>query len=198
LYWIKAAVQQYPDAVCKMIMVQAQAAQVRLVQDEANQIEFTHTLLANTISKLITGDAAVKTITQPFDSFGGRIKETDEHFYLRVSERLRHKQRAITIWDYEHIILEQFPQVSKVRCINHAGFYKDISNTDIFCENYPGHVTIITIPDFRNKSGIDPLKPFTPVGLINNIDGYLHKIISPFVNFMSRIRNSKKYNWSLM
>ena len=181
LYWIKAAVQQFPDAVCKMILVQAQAAQVMLVQDEEKQLEFSHTLPANTISKLITGDSAVKSITQPFDSFGGRPKETDEHFYLRVSERLRHKQRAITIWDYEHIILEKFPQISKVRCINHAGFYKDINNTDIFCENYPGHVTIITIPDFRNKTGINPLKPYTPVGLINNIDIYLNKIISPFV-----------------
>ena len=188
LYWIKAAVQQFPDAVCKLIVVQAQAAQVKLVQDEEKQIEFSQFLPAASISKLAVGDPAVKTITQSFDSFGGRPKETDEHFYVRVSERLRHKQRAITIWDYEHIILEKFPQISKVRCINHAGFYKDLATgTDIFCENYPGHVTVITIPDFRNKSGIDPLRPYTPVGLLNNIDSYLRTIISPFVKLHVKV-----------
>lgn len=181
LYWIKTAVKQNPDAVCKTILIQSQAAEVALLQDESKRIEFSHTLPAGTISKLITSEAAIKSIAQPFNSFGGRTREIDEHFYVRVSERLRHKQRAITIWDYEHIVLEQFPQISKVRCINHAGFYKGADDTEVFCENYPGHVTIITIPDFRNKSGINPLKPYTAIGTLVNIDQYLHKVISPFV-----------------
>lgn len=179
LYWVKAAVKQNPDAVCKLILVQAGAAAATLLQEDG--IAFTQTLLANTVSKLLVADASIKTISQPFDSFGGRTKESDTHFYVRVSERLRHKQRAITVWDYEHIILEQFPQISKVRCINDAGFYKGPSNTDVFCENYPGHVTIITIPDFRNRSGIDSLKPYTPIGVLNKIYDYLKTITSPFV-----------------
>jgi hypothetical protein len=182
LHWIKAAVRQYPDAVCKMILVQAQAAQAELVQDELKGIEFRQTLAANSISKFIISDAAVKSLSQPFDSNGGRSKETDEHFYARVSERLRHKQRAITIWDYEHIILEQFPSIFKVKCINHAGFYTSHDNEDVFCENYPGHVTVITIPDFKNKSGINLLRPYTPAGTIRQIDKYLRNLISPFVN----------------
>ncbi|POY37289.1 hypothetical protein C3K47_05860 [Solitalea longa] len=181
LYWIKAAVKQNPDAVCKLITVQAQAARVTLVQDEATGIEFTQTLPATTISKPAATIVEVKSISQPFESFNGRANETDEHFYLRVSERLRHKQRGITVWDYEHIILEQFPQISKARCINHAGFYPAGDGSEIFCENYPGHVTIITIPDFRNKTGIDPLKPYTPIGTLVNIDAFLRTIISPFV-----------------
>lgn len=181
LYWIRIAAKQNPDAVCKLMMVQAQAAQVTLVQDETKQIEFSQTLRAGTISKLVVSESAIKSIVQPFDSFGGRTRESDEHFYTRVSERLRHKQRAITIWDYEHIILEQFPQISKVKCINHAGFYTETDNSEVFCENFPGHVTIITIPDFRNKSGINPLKPYTPIGTLVNMDAYLHKLISPFV-----------------
>ena len=187
LYWVKAAVTLNADAVCKMILVQAQAAEVVLVQDETKQIEFSNTLAAGKISKLVTTAAEIKSITQPFDSSGGRIRETDEHFYTRVSERLRHKQKAITIWDYEHIILEQFPQINKVRCINHAGFYTGKDGREIFCENYPGHVTIITIPDFRNRSGINPLRPSTPIGLINNIDSYLRTIISPFVKLHVKV-----------
>ena len=180
LQWIKATVSQNCDAVCKMILVSAQAGMVTLVQDEIKQIEFHSTLAAGRISKFVMGDSLVKTITQPFDSFNGRTRETDEHFYLRVSERLRHKQRAITIWDYEHIILEEFPAIFKVKSINHSGFYPK-GNGEMFCENYPGHVTVVTIPDQQDKSNINPLRPYTPIGLLQDINDYLVKIISPFV-----------------
>jgi hypothetical protein len=163
-----------------MISIQAQAAQVKLLQDETKEIEFREARPASSISKLVVAEAAIKKITQPFDSFNGRTRETDDHFYLRVSERLRHKQRAITIWDYEHIILEQFPEIFKVRCINHSGFYFK-GDEEVFCENYTGHVTIITIPVQLNKTNINPLRPYTPIGLLQNINDHLVTIVSPFV-----------------
>ena len=178
-HWIKAVVEKDIDAVCNLILIQAQAASVELVQDEAAQIEFRQKTATKTISKLIENIPAVKTITQPFDSFNGRTRESDEHYYVRVSERLRHKQRAITIWDYEHILLEQFPQLYKVKCLNHSGFYDD-KGTNVFCENLPGHVTIVPIPDLKNNTHANLLKPHTPIGLINSINEYLKKITSPF------------------
>ena len=181
LHWIKVAAHPHTDAVCKMILIQAQAARVQLVQDDSNQIEFRQILPASTISKLVVSDGAIKKIEQPFDSFDGRLRETDDHFYVRVSERLRHKQRAITIWDYEHIILEKYQKIFKVKCINHAGFYTK-NGTEIFCENYPGHVSIVTIPDLKHNTNINPLRPYTPVGLLKQIENYLKTITSPFVN----------------
>ncbi len=180
LHWIKTAVKQNTDAVCKMILIQAQAARVELVQDAAKEIEFRQTLPAGTVSKLVISDSSVKKITQPFDSFGGRRRESDDQFYVRVSERLRHKQRAITIWDYEHIILEEFPTIYEVKCLNHAGFYSE-NNEDVFCENFPGHVTVVTIPNYRDKTNMNPLRPYTPIGLLTNINDYLKTITSPFV-----------------
>jgi len=100
---------------------------------------------------------------------------------VRVSERLRHKQKAITIWDYEHIVLEKFQKIFKVKCINHAGFYSR-NGEELFCENYPGHVSVITIPDLNQATSINPLRPYTPIGLLNQIDKYLKTITSPFVN----------------
>lgn len=181
LHWIKVAAHPHTDAVCKMILIRAQAARVQLLQDEGNQIEFRQVLPASTISKLVVSDGAVKKIEQPFDSFDGRLRETDDHFYVRVSERLRHKQRAITIWDYEHIILEKYQKIFKVKCLNHSGFYTK-NATEIFCENFPGHVSIITIPDLKHNTNINPLRPYTPVGLLKQIENYLKTITSPFVN----------------
>ena len=186
LAWIKVTAHPFADAVCKMILIQAQAAMVQLLQDDTKSIEFRQLLPANTISKLVVSDSAIKKIQQPFDSFDGRIRETDDHFYVRVSERLRHKQRAITIWDYEHIVLEKFQKIFKVKCINDAGFYTE-QGVDVFCENYPGHVTVVTIPDQSNNTNVNPLRPCTPIGLLNNINDYLKTITSPFVKLHVKI-----------
>lgn len=180
LWWLKAGVKQYTDAVCKLIAVQAQAARVQLVQDSDKGIEFRQPLAASSISKLLASDSSIKSISQPFDSFDGRIRESDDQFYIRVSERLRHKQRAITMWDYEHIILEKFQKIFKVKCINHAGFYMD-GGAEVFCENYAGHVSVITIPNLNNNTNYNPLRPYTPIGLLTNINDYLKTITSPFV-----------------
>jgi hypothetical protein len=69
----------------------------------------------------------------PYPSFGGRVTEDNAEFYNRVSERLRHKDRAITIFDYERLVLESFPDIYRVKCIDH---------TDEGCELAPGHVLV--------------------------------------------------------
>jgi len=171
--WLRAAVHDKTDAVCKLLSVAAQAAVVTFKNNE-NAGDFLNAMLkASSISKLKIPQSAIKKITQPYSSFGGRALESSDAFYVRVSERLRHKARAITIWDYEHLILEAFPQVHKVKCLNHT-----ISKDGDYNEVMPGHVTIITIPDLKQRNDINPLKPFTSQATIKSIDAYLRKKIS--------------------
>jgi hypothetical protein len=171
--WIKASVAEKTDAICKLISVDAQAAVV-VFQDQGNAAGFlSNALPASTISKLKQPQSAIKKIGQPYSSFGGRVLESNEAFYVRVSERLRHKARAITIWDYEHLILEAFPQIHKVKCLNHTKSVDTVYN-----EVLPGHVTIITIPDLQQRNDINPLKPYTSQAVLKAIDAFLRKRIS--------------------
>lgn len=182
LSWIKAAVKTDTDAVCNLISIQAQAVKATLQVNVAKGVYFKQVLPANTISKLLVADAAIKKITQPYESFGGRVKEASDQFYTRVSERLRHKQRAIAAWDYEKIVLEQFPSIYKAKCINHMGLIPaKIAGTTKYSETAPGYVTLVTIPDLRNHAFRNPLKPYTSIGLLTNIRDYLAKLTSPFV-----------------
>lgn len=179
--WLRAAISEAAEAVCKLLSVDAQAA-VATFSDNKNAEDFLNSpLAAGTISRLKTPDAAVKKISQPYSSFGGRQNESSDHFYFRVSERLRHKSRAITIWDYEHMVLEAFPEIYKVKCLNHTqiedGFYNEVK---------PGHVSIITIPTLQNSNDADPLKPYTQQSVLTNIKNYLKKKISCFVNLHVR------------
>jgi hypothetical protein len=182
LSWIKAVVTNDSDAVCKLIAVQAQAIKATLHVDKAKGSWFKKTLPANAISKMVVAEAAIKKVAQPYESFEGRVPESIDQFYTRVSERLRHKQRAITAFDYERIVLEQFPAIYKAKCINHTGLIPGkVANTTKYSETVPGHVTVVTIPDLRNQTFKNPLKPYTSIGLHTNIKDYLSKITSAFV-----------------
>ncbi len=98
--------------------------------------------------------------------------ESEDAFSTRVSERLRHKNRCITAWDYERIILEAFPGVHKVKCIPHAN---TVTVTRENCWLAPGNVLIVVIPDLKNKNARDPFQPKVDADLISRITAYVQE-----------------------
>jgi len=44
-----------------------------------------------------------------------------------------------------------------------------------------GHVTIVTLPNQQFQKAIDPLKPYTSLGVLEEIEAYLKKRVSCFV-----------------
>ena len=172
LHWLKASVENNSRGITKLIAVKPQAIDVSFRNQKNDLSHLASALPAETISKLKKRDTAIKKISQPFASFGGQLPERDEAFYIRVSERLRHKGRAITIFDYERLVLEQFPAIYKVKCINHTQKGNEFS---------PGHVRLIVVPDLRNKNAIDPLRPRTTVNTLKEIGRYISRLSSDFV-----------------
>jgi hypothetical protein len=165
-------------AVCRLIAVDAQAAVVTF-SNNGNAADFLNLpLAAGTISKLKTTAPSIKKITQPYASFGGRPAEETPHYYMRVSERLRHKDRAITIWDYEHLILEAFPELHRVECLSHTSYEQLDNGTKRYNEVAPGHVTIITIPLLENINTVNPLRPYTSESTLAKIDAFVRERIS--------------------
>ncbi len=177
LVWVKVVATSNPDAICKIISITTNAAEAKLVQDIPNNIQFSGNIAANTISKLAVADGTVKQVTQPYPSFGGKLPENTARFDQRISERLRHKNRAVTAWDYERLVLQNFQQIHKVKCINHT----NLSSKE-YCELKPGHVLVVTIPDLSNLPGANKYLPFTDVGLLNDILVFLKPHTSPFVD----------------
>ncbi len=182
LHWIRLSVASDADALNDLLSIDAQAASTTFT-DQDNDPAFVATPLpAATISKLAISDAAVKKIVQPYESFGGRGEESDDAFYVRVSERLRHKDRASTMWDYERLVLEAFPSVYKVKCINHTELRRDLDNV-ILADNElkPGHVLVVPVPYVSADGPIDPLRPYADKKTLVAIDDYLRARMSPFV-----------------
>lgn len=182
MHWLRAAVATGSDAVCRLRRVAAQALKATFT-DKGNDPAFpSKALESGTISKLDQPDAAVKKITQPFATFGGRGREEPRAFYTRVSERLRHKDRAIALWDYERLILGAFPQIYKAKCLNHMEYEPN----KIYRELAPGHVTVVTIPNQQFHNLRDPFRPYTSLGLLDEIKDFLSKRLSCFVTLHVR------------
>ena len=166
------------DSVGKCTLVAAQAAEA-VFTDNGNELShLDNHLPVGTITKLPSGPAGIKKVVQPLASFGGRPVETANDFYTRVSERLRHKNRAVNIWDYERLVLQQFPEVYKVKCLNHTSLS---SATQEGHELDPGYVTIIPLPSVRNKMLYDVLKPRLPVNTLREVENYVRGLASMHV-----------------
>jgi len=166
LIWLRASVAQNVTAVSQLIDVAANAVEVEFTDQENDPAHLDTALAASSITKLKNSLSAVKTVTQPYASFDGSAEETDDTFYIRVSERLRHKNRCITPWDYERTILEAYPSVHKVKCIPHAREGSWLA---------PRYVMIIVVPDLTNQNAIDPLQPKVDADTISSITEFVQE-----------------------
>ncbi len=178
-YWIKASVKSRSPAICRIIAVHTQAARVTFADANNDPNHLATPLESGTIAKLAVPTAAIKKIEQPYNSFGGKVKEQPSHFYTRISEHLRHKGRAVTIFDYERLVLEKFPEIYKVRCINHGRVGKEGQQ---FQELVPGTLTLVVIPKLSPDRISQELEPKVNINLRDKIQEYLLTLSSPWAD----------------
>lgn len=121
----------------------------------------------NTITKAVHSVIGVKAFSQPYDGNPGKRAEDDVQFRRRVAERLRHKGRVWSTWDYETLVLEQCPDITYVKCLPAC----QPDGTAL-----PGHVTIIIIP----QAADDPLRPAPRIRMVNDVTTLLKSVCSGF------------------
>ena len=197
LHWIKASIAQNSKAVSETTGIHPQAIRVTFTNDEANdKLRLSDPLAAGSISKLNVADANVKSIQQPYDTFDGSIPEIEQQFYVRVSEQLRHKGRAIQKFDYERLTLQAFPQLFKAKCINHS-FALDAHLYKNDFPYAPGYIILAVIPDLYKLKAGNSFEPKVPVSIIEKIEMYIRKRTSPFVRFRAMNPRYEKINFCL-
>jgi len=129
-------------------------------------------LPAHSINSSVEVLPGIGEIDQPIASFGGRPAEIYRMFEIRQGERLRHKQRAIQVWDYERLVLQQFPMIWKV---------KALSAHNTLTGNKPGEVLLVVVIGEDGANGQDVTTPMASNELIRNIQSYISKHSSTFL-----------------
>lgn len=166
LHWLRATTDKNPTGVCKLISFKTQAATAVMCDISDKRLDLMNPLPENTISKLEIANSSIKSVKQPYPSYDGKNRESSEHFNRRISERLRHKQRTISLWDYEHMTLEAFSSIYKVKCLPHTNGYSLTS---------PGELTVVVIPELRKQIDLNKLQPKVSAVVREKIKLYLDR-----------------------
>lgn len=117
LFWIRAsAVQQHGfSGRVKAILINGFQAS-RVIDAQGSQ--YVGALESSKIKGFASTRKGIESVWQLFPSFGGNQAETYEGYYMRVSERLRHKNRPVQIRDIVQLILKAFPQILIAKLFN--------------------------------------------------------------------------------
>jgi hypothetical protein len=206
LHWLCASVTDNPDRFPHLMGITAQATTATFIDQENHPSHYDTPLKHGSIARLKNQVDSVKGVSQPYESFGGRPADKGIAFYMEASERIRHKGRAVTIWDYEHLVLSQFSDVFKVKAL-------PTSDPDCICRKHdkpslcenaeqhknhakqcgeqiaPRNVMVVPIPDFRYRVGGNRLQPKNSNRVLLEIQRYLSRRTSPFVKV--HVKNPK-------
>ncbi|MEM7104654.1 MAG: baseplate J/gp47 family protein [Bacteroidota bacterium] len=174
LHWLRISVKGDVEMLSKTFDVYTQAVSATW-EDRGNEDHIGKVLPAYSVINLVDMIPEIRTVTQPHASYGGKVKEEQKSFYTRISERLRHKQRSITSWDYERLVLERFPEIYQVKCVPHSGNEEFVDY---------GTVLIVVVPRIDHASGY--FEPKVNYNTLQAIKEYLQVFSSPFVNIEVR------------
>jgi hypothetical protein len=122
LFWIRVSTKSSPEHYPKIKGIYFNAVEVTCISEDNNVIG--QVIPMGSISKFVGKQPNVKSISQPQDSYGGKAPEDQSNVYVRISERLRHKNRALSIWDFERIVLDRYNDISVAKCVNQDANFK--------------------------------------------------------------------------
>lgn len=175
LYWLRVSCETDLEKFCSLYSVHPHAAQVWRRIDQAAPAGAPAVIAAATIRRPRSAIAGLGRITQMIDSFGGRLTEDRIQLRRRSAERLKHKGRAITADDYERLILEQFPEIDRVKCFPNLSL--SLSGDGGVC---PGHVLIVGLPPFAAHGQLE-LLPHLNGELIGKVNAFIESRASAAV-----------------
>lgn len=177
-YWLCISANERLDTVCSVVNIMTQAVQVTWENNNNSLSHLKAPLPAFSIVKAETVLPGIKTVLQPVRSFNGRPNEDFLQTHIRMGERLIHKNRAVLPGDYETLILENFPEIYKVKCIPNMSTEKRIA---------PGNVLITVIKNIENKNIRMNFEPMVNNTTLQKIKTFIVEIAPPSVKI--EIRN---------
>lgn len=166
LFWIRVEASGNLNIVGRVLSVYTNAAALIWI-DNGDPLHFDPQVPRPPIQGLVQSMPEIAAVTQASSFYGDRPAELLPELYVRVSERLRHKNRGINNWDIEHLILEKFPELRQVKCIGPA---QDVQITS-------GNIKVVVVP----KADENTLEPRLGFDQLETIEIFLREKVSPFV-----------------
>lgn len=173
LYWLRISGSDKLSNFCSVYTVYTQALCVR--RDPVSMQSATQVSLpAASIERSRQVIAGLGKIAQIIATRGGQLAETRAQRHTRLAERLRHKGRAVTPADYESLILQQFPEIYKVKC------FANLSTQGHTPAEWlrPGHILIVVVPPLAPGSALHHM-PQLNGKLVREVEAWIRALAPP-------------------
>ncbi len=176
-YWLKAKMApkisgEKPPNYPKIKGLLYNAITATLINAET--IESDHLLnglAANSIKQPVNSSVVISEVAQPWASWNGRPKETEQAFLKRVPVRLSHRNRVLSWGNMVTLLKDNFVSLFDVR--HHSG-------GKLTTIPAPEKQQLIVIPDNRYKDNDDALRPeLNPARLAEMVE-WLSQLSSPW------------------
>ncbi len=152
-YWLRLSADWGFDCFAGLYGVHAQAISATRVE-AATTADPPEPLPPGTVRNPQRGVAGLRSVQQVGPSWGRRAVDPPMLVRTRSAERLRHKSRASTPWDYERLVLDAFPEVYKVKCFSHLrlpqGLPREHQPSLHDLQRSAGHVLVVVVPAPRD------------------------------------------------
>jgi hypothetical protein len=172
-FWISAVYNDKETLNSRIKRVFTQAVAVTST-DESDQSVLTP---GNEIKiKKISFEAqkGILEITGPVALTLHQNTENEDLFYSRISEQLRHKNRVVTNWDVERIILDRFHQIEKVRVYGRNSHPKELVKGS--------NMQIVLVPKINVSDGAKLQNTKIDFNTLLEVKEYISQFVSPYLN----------------
>ncbi|WP_391529322.1 hypothetical protein [Photorhabdus akhurstii] len=173
-YWLKAEItdktdpQDYPHI--KGLLYNAIIATLANAET-VEQEHFINGLAADNIKQPVATIAAISGIMQPWASWNGRPRETEQAFLKRIPVRLSHRNRVLSWGNMVTLLKDHFVSLFDVRY--HSG-------SQLTTIPAPEKQQLIVIPDNRYKDNDDALRPTLNPARLKEMISWLSQLSSPW------------------
>ncbi|ASZ12276.1 hypothetical protein KTO58_13340 [Chitinophaga pendula] len=173
LYWLRVAQKKAGIIHPRVIGIFPNAGIAeRIIDEEGSSLEQQLWIPGNAIKKLKSDLKTIQKIWQLFPSFGGRKRESDKEYYTRVSERLRHKQRALTSIDIAQVMLQTFPEVGIVKVFSATEAEQYEFNTD-------ADIRMVVVPRQSDNGKFLSAEPKVALTTLFRINRFVQQTLFP-------------------
>lgn len=172
MYWLRAAVECGTGEFGSVCTVSTNGVLLKKDAAECGGEGVAVRLPDGCIRSTEVSVAGIGTVLQMGPSFGGSDQEDDDRYVTRVGERMRHKNRVVSGYDYERLIIEAFPEINMVKCFPCAKAQE--------CSGrYPGHVLMVVVADAAPGNLLHD-RPRVNIARLREIREYIRKKASPW------------------
>ncbi len=169
-FWIRASFDSDETVNSRIKKIFAQAVSISgVIKEYESDKSYDGNVKVSLINTVLQKQVA--RISEPYAFNIEDSKMTIRSFYNGISERLRHKNRAVTNWDIERLVLDKFKEVDKLRVFGRCN-----SPYELVIGN---HLQVVVIP--KVDSGVQNTSVSVKISLaiLEKIKQYLKGFVSP-------------------